>query len=419
MLNCIQTILISTSQKKEGVSSSTCCYTIKMKPFDFKFPTKIIMGEGRLNELGHLAKEYGDKAFLVYDPFLKGSQTLEDIKHNLAENELDFVEFNDISPNPRNTSIDAGTRLCVDEKCEVVIAIGGGSAIDSAKANALVAANGGNCWEYTERAGEDVTRPTKPSLPMIVVPTTAGTGTEATSFAVINNPSEKRKCTIISPTIFPDIALVDPEIMKTIPPMITALTGLDTFAHALESYISVNATPISEMLSLYSIELFAKSIREAVHNGNNVEARDQMALACGLGGAAIGTAGVTLPHALGQPLGALTDAPHGGTLAACFPQIIEWTLPYAEEKLAKVSELLDSKLNKNLTKSEKAAELPRILHELYTDLGVDVSFGKYGLKEESIEELADLCFVGFLQDLSAHPKPVTREDVIQLIHACM
>lgn len=377
------------------------------------------MGEGRLSELGEIAKEHGQKVFLVYDPFLKDSTTLEGIKENLTASGLSFVEFNDILPNPRNTSIDAGTALCVTERCDVVVAIGGGSAIDSAKANALVATNGGVCWEYTERAGEEVTRPTTKSLPLIVVPTTAGTGTEATSFAVINNPAEKRKCTIITPAIFPDVALVDPEIMKTIPSMITALTGLDTFAHALESYISVNATPISEMLSLYSIELFAKSIRTAVNDGSNIEARDQMALACGLGGAAIGTAGVTLPHALGQPLGALTDAPHGGTLAACFPQIIEWTLPYAEDKLGKVAGLLNPSLPATMSAAEKAAKMPEILRNLYNDLGVDVSFGKYGLKEEDIEKLADLCFVGFLQDIKAHPKPVTREDVIELINACM
>lgn len=390
-----------------------------MKAFEFNFPTKVVMGEGRLKELGAIVKEKGEKAFLVYDPFLKGSETLENIKQNLSESGVNFVEFNDISPNPRNTSIDAGTQLCLDEKCDIVVAIGGGSAIDSAKANALVATNGGVCWEYTERAGEDVTRPTKRGLPLIVVPTTAGTGTEATSFAVVNNPAEKRKCTIITPYIYPDVALVDPLIMTTIPSMITALTGLDTFAHALESYISVNATPISEMLSLYSIELFAKSIRTAVNSGENVEAREQMALACGLGGAAIGTAGVTLPHALGQPLGALTDAPHGGTLAACFPQIIEWTLPYAEDKLAKVAELLDEKLDRTQSNSVKAAELPRILRELYQDLNIDVSFGKYGLKEEEIQDLADLCFIGFLQDIKAHPKPVTKEDVIELIHKCM
>ena len=393
--------------------------TIEMKSFEFSFPTKVIMGEGRLSELGLLAKANGKKAFLVYDPFLKGSETLEKIIKNLEENGMGVVEFNDISPNPRNTSIDAGTELCLKEQCDVVVAIGGGSAIDSAKANALVATNGGTCWEYTERAGEDVTRPTKRGLPLIVVPTTAGTGTEATSFAVVNNPAEKRKCTIITPYIYPDIALVDPLIMTTIPSMITALTGLDTFAHALESYISVNATPISEMLSLYSIELFAKSIRTAVNEGENVEARDQMALACGLGGAAIGTAGVTLPHALGQPLGALTDAPHGGTLAACFPQIIEWTLPYAEDKLAKVAGILDPSLDRDLSDTEKSSELPRILCELYQDLHVDVSFGKYGLKESEIEALADLCFVGFLQDVKAHPKPVTREDVIYLINKCM
>lgn len=377
------------------------------------------MGEGRLKELGKVSAKFGKNIFLVYDPFLNGSDTLNSIKETLKKENLAIIEFNDIEPNPRNTAIDAGKESCVHAGCDVVVVIGGGSAIDSAKAIALTATNGGNCWEYTERAGEEVTRPTTKGLPLVVVPTTAGTGTEATSFAVINNPAEKRKCTIITPLIYPDISLIDPDIMKTIPPMITALTGIDTFAHAVESYISVNATPISEMLSLYAIELFATSIRTAVNDGQNAEARSKMALACSLAGAAIGMAGVTLPHALGQPLGALTDAPHGGTLAACFPQIIEWTLPNEADKLGKVAGLLDPSLPADMSVLEKAQELPRILRELYTDLGVDVSFGKYGLKEDEIEKLADLCFVGFLQDINAHPKDVSREDVIELIQLCM
>lgn len=391
-----------------------------MKPFEFYFPTKIIMGEGKLKELGKIARGFGQKIFFLYDPFLKDSSTLADIKRDFETQQLTVIEFNDVEPNPRNTTIDAGKTTCITEACDLVVAIGGGSAIDSAKAIALSATNGGNCWDYTERADEKVTRPTKEGLPLIVVPTTAGTGTEATSYAVINNPKQKRKCTIISDFIYPDVSLIDPTIMQTIPPMLTALTGIDTFAHAVESYISVNATPISEMLSLQAVKLFAKSISRAVHDGeNDIEARNDMAFACSLAGAAIGMAGTTLPHALGQPLGALTDAPHGGTLAACFPQVMAWTLPAASEKLGQVAEILNPSLADEQSSLAKAQELPMILNEFYRNLGVDVSFGKYGLKEDEIEQLTDLCFAGFSQDMKAHPKQARRDDLVELIHACM
>lgn len=390
-----------------------------MKSFRFQFPTEVIMGEGKLAELGSSCARFGKKAFLVFDPFLKGSQILDRIRADFAENGIAIVEFSDIVPNPRNTSIDAATEQCRAADCEMVVVIGGGSAIDTAKANALMATNPGTCWEYTERQGEPVRRPERRGLPLIVVPTTAGTGTESTSFSVINNPAQKRKCTIISPYLYPDVSLIDPTIMAGIPPHLTALTGLDTFAHALEAFISTNANPVTDMLALRSIELFSRSIRAAVKDGSDLEARADMAMSCGLGGLAIGNAGVTLPHAMGQPLGALTDAPHGGTLAACLPQVVAWTLPKAADRFAKVAELLDPKRVRDLPVEEQAAALPAILQELYADLGVDVSFGKYGLAATDIDVLVELCFKGFQQDINVHPRIATPGDVRELVLQCM
>ncbi len=389
-----------------------------MKEFGINFPVNVIVGAGKLKMLGEISKEYGKKAFLLYDPFLRDSDTIEAIKKDLQENGINFFEFFDVVPNPRNTTIDHGAELCKENECDFVIAIGGGSAIDSAKAIALVMTNGGTCWEYTERQNEDVTRPKNKALPIIVIPTTAGTGTEATPCSVINNPSLKKKCTIINPAIFPTVSIVDPEIMESVPPMLTALTGIDTFAHAFEAYISKNANVWSETVSLKSIELFAKSIRKAVKDGDDMEARAEMAFACTLGGWAIALAGVCMPHALGQPLSAFTDAPHGGTLAACIPQIIEWTLPYAEEKLAKVATIFDPSLI-GLDQKAQAEKLPEIMHELYEDLQIEVSFGGYGLKEEDIPAFIDLAYTAFKQDIDCHPKPATKEDVEMLVRKCL
>lgn len=390
-----------------------------MKAFDLYFPTKVLMGEGRIKELGSICKQYGKKVFAVYDPFLEGSDLVKEFRKDFEENGLSYVEYYEVVPNPRNTSIDKGAQLCVKEQCDVVVVIGGGSAIDTAKAIALVAVHGGNCWEYTERQNEEVKRPTTPGLPLIVSPTTAGTGSEATCCSVINNPSLKRKCTIINPVLYPKVSIIDPVLMKTVPASMTALTGLDTFAHAFEAYISKNANQGSEMMSLTSIQLFAESIRDAVKDGSNMEARAKMAAACALGGAAICHSGVVLPHALGQPLSAFTDAPHGGTLAACIPQVIEWTIPYAQDKFAKVAEIMDPKGVEGMDEAQKAAYLPNIMHALYKDLGVDVSFGKYGLKEEDIESFVDLCYTAFKQDIDGHPRPVTRDDVVSLVKKCM
>lgn len=390
-----------------------------MKNFNFSFPTQIKFGVGRRAEIAETAAQYGRKAFVVMDPFLKGSETAASLIADMKRHKLETVEYYDVVPNPRNTMIDAGAELCVREKCEVVVVVGGGSAIDTAKAIALVARHGGGCWDYTERQNETVKRPATPGLPVIVSPTTAGTGSEATCGAVINNPQVKRKCTIINHVIYPTVSVIDPELMVSVPPQITALTGIDTFAHAFEAYICANATEISDMMALRSIELFAGSIRQAVKDGRDLEARAKMAMACSLGGAAIFNAGVCLPHAIGQPLSAYTDAPHGGTLAACIPQVIAWSIPYAQDRFAKVASLLDPSEVADLSEAESAARLPDIMKRLYDDLGVDVSFSGYGLKDDDLEDFVDLCFTAFKQDIDIHPKPCSRADVLEVVRMCM
>ena len=389
-----------------------------MDNFEINLPTRIIIGPGKINEAGTICKSLGTKAFVLYDPFLKNSDTIKSILTDLKSNNISYIEFNDVVPNPRSTTIDYGAKLCKQEGCDVVIGIGGGSAIDSAKAIALVNTNGGTCWEYTKRQNEKVTKPQNKASPMIVVPTTAGTGTEATPCSVINNSSLRSKCTIIDPMIFPCVSIVDPELMVSVPPLMTALTGIDAFGHAFEAYIGNSANEFSDMVALKSIEMFVRSIRRVVKDGTNIDARMEMALACTLGGWALTMAGVTIPHALGQPLSAFADAPHGGTLAACIPVVIEWTVPYAQEKFAKVATLFDPEVAK-LSQEEQAAALPKLIRELYKDIDVNVSFSSYGLKEEDVSEYVDLAYTAFKQDIDNHPKPATREDIEDLVRRCM
>ena len=390
-----------------------------MDDFQFYFPVQLMVGPGKRKKLGNIAGKYGTKAFAVFDPFLKESEVCQDILNDLTAHGIEYTTFFDIVPNPRNTSIDEGVRQCWEADCQMVLAIGGGSAIDTAKAIAMTAHFGGTCWEYTERQGEEVKRPDTPGLPLIAIPTTAGTGTEATQFAVINNPSQVRKCTIVNPVIYPCVSIIDPELMQSIPRQLTALTGIDTFAHAFEAYICTDHNPFSDALALHAMELFAKSIRRAAHDGNDLEARGMMAMSCALAGVAFSNAGVCLPHALGQPLSAFTDAPHGGTLAACIPQVIEWTVPYAQERFARVAEILDSAAVQGLNEQQKAEALPRLMAQLYDDLDVHVSFSGYGLREEDLDAFVDLCFVAYQQDMDHHPKPVTREAVYELVRKCM
>ncbi len=192
---------------------------------------------------------------------------------------------------------------------------------------------------------------------------------------------------------------------------------MDTFAHAFETYISNGATPWSEALFLKSIELFAKSIRTAVHEPDNLNARMDMAVSCSL----------LVQRSVRQPRGAPCDRAAGqrtqrctprGTLAACIPQIIEWTIPFAQEKFAKVSEIFDPTIFK-LTTEEKAKKLPEILMSLYKDIEISPTFGGYGLSKEEIPNAVDICFGGFQWDLGGHPKPISKEDAAELFLRCL
>lgn len=382
-------------------------------------PVAISFGEGKLGELGSLAARYGKKAFLLYDPFLIGSKMIKDVKADLRENGLDVVEFNDVSPNPRNTVIDKAVELCLAENADLVISIGGGSAIDSAKAVAVVAKNGGKCWEYTIRKNEYIAVPENGKLPLIVVPTTSGTGTEATAFAVINNEEKHLKATICHEALYANMAIVDPVIMSSMPPRITALTGIDAFSHAFESYTNRAATPFSEMIALESIRLFAENIRECVKDGSNLKARAGMALASTLGGMAITHVPTSLPHGMGQPLSGLTDAPHGGSIAVCISQIINWTLPYGQAKYAKVAEIVDPSVA-GLSEEEKANKLGTILADLFEEiLGTKLTMSDYGLKEDQVETMADMIMTCYFLDCEGNPRVPTREDLIGLIRECM
>lgn len=391
-----------------------------MKQFDMYFPVRLVIGPGRIAELGKWCALYGKKAFAVYDPFLKGKALLEKVKQDLAQNGVEIVEFFDVVPNPRHTMMDKGVELCKQANCDLVISIGGGSAIDTAKAIAIAAVHGGSCWDYTERYFEQdkVRRPTSKGLPIICVPTTAGTGTEATHCSVVNNHELKMKCAIINENIYPDVSIIDPQVMYSIPKKVTAHTGVDTFAHAFESYISNGATEWSQMLAVKSMELFARSIRTAVNEPNNPDGRMDMALACTMAGAAFVQSGLALPHAIGQPVSAITDAPHGATLAVCLPIIIEWTIPYAQKQFAKVSEILDPSVC-GLSEAEKAAKLPEILKALYKEIDISETYASYGMTQAHIKEAIDLSLGAYQWDIGGHPKKVERKDLEEIYRRCL
>ncbi len=382
-------------------------------------PAQIHFAPGIVRDLGKYAISYGKKAMLLHDPFLSGGKLIQEIMNNLNENGVEVVTFDDVSPNPRNTSIDRAAEICVQENCDLVIGIGGGSAIDSAKAIAITAKNGGKCWEYV-RSASGCREPEKGKLPMIAVPTTSGTGTEATPFAVINNPELGFKATICDDVASPTLSLVDPNLMVTMPPSVTALTGIDAFAHAFEGYTSSLNSPLMDVVAIEAMRLFIQNIEKAVENGNDLEARSNMALCSTYAGMVIAHKCTTMPHALGQALGGIMDAPHGGSIATCINKVIEWTLPEGAAKYAKVAELFDDSIS-NLSDLEKAKKLPQYIDHLFSKImgGNPVRMSTYGMTEEGLDKLVDLVMNFYYGDAILNPKKPTREDILAVAKASL
>ena len=382
------------------------------------FMPKIEFGDGKIGQIAAVAKENGRKAFLAIDPFLVKSGLAEEIGAKLKRVSIETLVHSDIQPNPDCYSIDRAGGIARQEKCDMVIAVGGGSAMDYGKAVAIVATHPGESWRYTRRSDHEVLVPGENTLPVIAVPTTAGTGSEATTYAVLNNTRIHEKSTIISSRILPVISIVDPGLMVSMPSQLTALTGIDALAHAIESFINLGANPFNRLLALESIRLIAEHLPMAVANGQNRKARAKMAWASTLAGGAIGFVATTLPHAMGQAVGGYKNAPHGATLTACLVKVLDFSWLADPGLFAEISVALDPE-TRALPIRARAEMCPRLVERLLADTGTKVRYSDFGLTAADIDRVTEIAFTGYGADIDLHPKKATVEDVKRLYQACL
>ncbi len=388
-----------------------------MEELGCNLPVKVIFGVGRLKLLGEVVKHFGNKAFLAIDPYLVETGLCDEIISLLNKISVETTKFLKIQPNPSCFDVDQGAELAKENKCDVIVGVGGGSTLDTAKGIAILARNPGKSWEYVERTDQKVSRP-KEVLPIIALPTTAGTGSEVTHYAVLNNPTVKEKSTIFSELTFPRIALVDPDLMVSMPPSLTALTGIDALSHSVESFINVHANSYSKLLAKESIKLVARYLPEAVANGKNMEARSQMAWASTLGGMAIAHVGTVLPHAMGQPVSGLVDAPHGGSIASCLAKVLQFSFTSNFERFAELAEAFDESV-KALPLRERAEKSGELAQRLFKDAHSEVRFSDFGMQEKDIDKATQLAMSAYFMDVGNHPKQVTSDDIKQLYRECL
>jgi alcohol dehydrogenase class IV len=303
--------------------------------FEFQHTTKIMGGAGSLANSGKAIATLGNKALIACDPFAVQTGLAGRLADILAAAGVKSVIFDKVIPNPTTDIVDAGGALARAEKCNVIIGLGGGSSMDTAKAVAVAASHDGPIWPYAIYEKQ----PTDATLPIVAITTTSGTGSQCTPFAVITNPKTNQKPGFGGPCMFPRIAVVDPELTATMPPRLTAVTGLDVFTHAIEAYTSKWASPVTDMYAMRAIELMAASLPRAYADGSDLAARESMAVADTYAGIAISHAGVSAAHVLAHVIGGhFHDIAHGDALNTVYPAILELNksgLPEKHEWVAK------------------------------------------------------------------------------------
>ena len=384
-----------------------------IQPFSITQPTEIHFGEGIISTLPEvIAKLGGTKPLLVIDPGLVNAGLDKDITSHLDAANIAYVTYDAIDPEPGLKLADKGTEIARQNNCDCVVGIGGGSAMDVAKAVSILLTNGGKAVDYL-----GIGKISKPGAPKIMVPTSAGTGAEVTFTAVFINEETGSKGGMNGDPLYPEAALLDPALTVSLPPHITSTTGIDALTHALESFTSIQANPISEMYSTKAIKLIIDNIRSAYADGRNMEARENMLLASLLGGKGLALAGVGLVHAMAYPLGGMFGIPHGLANAVLLPYVLEYNLIGNLKKHAMVADLLGCD-TKNLSLRDAADLVPLKIYELNQDIGIPGNLLQLGVTPDKIEEMADIALT-VARPVENNPRQPSRDDVIEIYNFAM
>jgi alcohol dehydrogenase class IV len=382
-----------------------------VKPFSYFQPTELRFGRGGFDQAGELVARYGRRCLLVTRP-VHGvfTEIVRHVKDLLAENGVAVAHFAGVVPNPTTDCVGDGAELARSFGADVVLGVGGGSSMDTAKAIAVEATHPGRAWDYLWCSDS---QPTASTLPVIAVTTTSGTGSHLTQVAVVTNTAERTKSALFDAHLFPRVAIVDPDLMVTVPPHVTASTGFDVFCHAFESYLHPNASSLTDMLALEAIRLVVKHLPLAVREAANQDARCGMAWADTLAGLCIANAGVTLPHGIGMTIsGQCPQVMHGEALAVVYPEFTRFTYPYALDRFATLGEILNPALAglPTETAAERACDE---LDELLKKTGMWLNLKSLGVTPSDVVAIADNSRV--LPDYKNNPRIAERDEIYEML----
>ena len=378
------------------------------KVFSFTGAKKIVFGTGSLSTLaGHIKELNAKNPLVVIDKNLSKAGFQEKIADILKPEGIKFSVYDKVEPEPAIELADEGAAVAIENKNDIIVGIGGGSAMDVAKAIAVLATNKGNAVDYL-----GLNKIPKPSLPKIIIPTTAGTGSEVTFTAVFVRKNLKKKEGMNSPHLYPEIALLDPELTLSLPPQPTAQTGLDALCHAIESYTSINASPISELISLQAVMLISENLRTCVHDGKNLAARENMLLGSLYAGMGLANAGVTAVHSLSYPLGGKYGVGHGLANTMMLLSVMGFNLPAALDKFTDIAEAMGECID-GLPAREAAYLALESVEALIEDCGIHSTLAEFGITQKDFPELADVAMT-VARPLENNPRKVTKNDAIAM-----
>lgn len=380
--------------------------------FQFLAPTKILFGSGSSESAGEELKALGtSQVLLVTDTGVMKAGLVDPVVSSLKKAGIGVSIFDGVEPNPSVRLPVEGASLYRRDRCNGILAVGGGSSIDVAKATGVIATNGGTPKDY-----EGVGKFNRPIPPLLTVPTTYGTGSEVSPFSVMTVEEERYKFTLGGPLLFPKTALIDPALMLHLPPKLAASVGMDALSHVIESYLSKLSLPITEALCLHAMGLIARGLRKAVHGGADEGEIAGLAIASTMAGLCFSNTRCGNVHAMSMPLGGYYDAPHGVICAVCLPHVMEFNLPAAEEKLAAIARAMGRDL-KGLSAQEAARNAIDSVRALAAGIGIESHLGEIGCKEEHIPEMAAAAMKS--GNIVANPRETELKDIEALFRAAL
>lgn len=380
----------------------------------FLSPQATIYGRDAFSRVGVEATERGKKALIVSDEIMKNLGYLEKCHQFLLDAGVESVSYTGVSSEPTDAYVAEALELFKKKNCDLIISLGGGSCIDTAKAVAVLVTNGGYIGDYMGGAKLITHAPT----PHIAIPTTAGTGSEVTDVTVITNTSNDEKMMIKQPKLMPSVAIVDPMLTMSSPKKVTAATGVDALSHAVEAYLSKRAQPMTDTLALTAIQLITSNLKIAYENPKDYKAREAMSIGSMYAGMAFSNASVCLVHGMSRPIGALFHVPHGESNAMLLPAVLEFSKSHCTARLATIGRVFSERA-KGVSDQDAAEIAVKQIKNLCLELNIP-NLKSWGIDEKSFEEAVPKMATDALRSGSPNnnPRVPSKEEIEELYQIC-